>query len=257
MDVDAYGIVRIDAEEVRSGAKASFTVDPSSQKRLTSDDIERHIQYVQSYADFAAESIYDRKPSDPLYMLDGQTENVIHNFCGESVTSFDAKVDIPLLSKLKDVQSTKTMIEELLKLQFEDGSFTLNKDLADILHINLDTFNDLERYLYEQGFNSLALNIRNEILRLIGTGVILLWLVLQTGASQQNTFGFLFNSELIKVDLSNYSPANMSKQIDKAIKFYKLASQRNNVYCRQLELNVSSWDMFIQRILIGIDRDNN
>ncbi|CAF4643940.1 unnamed protein product [Rotaria sp. Silwood1] len=201
--------------------------------------------------------IYDRKPSNPLYMLDGQTENVIHNFCGESVTSFDAKVDIPLLSKLKDVQSTKTMIEELLKLQFEDGSFTLNKDLADILHINLDTFNDLERYLYEQGFNSLALNIRNEILRLIGTGVILLWLVLQTGASQQNTFGFLFNSDLIKVDLSNYLPANMSKQIDKAIKFYQLASQRNNVYCRQLELNVSSWDMFIQRILIGIDRDNN
>ncbi|CAF4253447.1 unnamed protein product [Rotaria sp. Silwood2] len=65
-------------------------------------------------------------------------------------------VDAPLLSKLKDIRSTKTMIEELIKLQSQDGSFTLNKDLADVLHINLDTFNGLERYLYEQGFNSLG-----------------------------------------------------------------------------------------------------
>ncbi|CAF2642577.1 unnamed protein product [Rotaria sp. Silwood2] len=166
-------------------------------------------------------------------------------------------VDASLLSKLKDIRSTKTMIEELIKLQSEDGSFTLNKDLADVLHINLDIFNGLERYLYEQGFNSLAVNIRNDILCLVGTGVILLWLVLQTEASQQNTFDFLFNSEQIKVRLCNYLPANISEQIGKAIKFYQLACQRNSIYCRQLELSVPSWDMFIQRILIGTDHSNN
>ncbi|CAF4098307.1 unnamed protein product, partial [Rotaria sp. Silwood2] len=119
MDIDANGILRVDAEEARSGAKASCTIDP----RFTKDEIERHIQNVESDADFAAKS--------------------------------SQNVDAPLLSKLKDIRSTKTMIEELIKLQSQDGSFTLNKDLADVLHINLDTFNGLERYLYEQGFNSL------------------------------------------------------------------------------------------------------
>jgi hypothetical protein len=32
----------------------------------------------------------------------------------------------------------------------------LNKDLANIFHINVDTFNGLEQYLREQGFNSLG-----------------------------------------------------------------------------------------------------
>ncbi|CAF3715227.1 unnamed protein product [Rotaria sp. Silwood1] len=99
----------------------------------------------------------------------------------------------PLLSKLKDVRSSATMIEELFKLQSKDGSFTLNKDLADVFQIDVGTFNGLENYLREQ-----ALNIRNEILCLIGTGVILIWLTLQTLVSQQSTFQFLFDIEQMK-----------------------------------------------------------
>ena len=92
----------------------------------------------------------------------------------------------------------------------------LNKDLADILHLTVDTFNGVEQYLREQGFDSLgkivwfitetwtliflALNVQNEIVRLIGTGVILLWLVLQMQDLQQNTCQFLFNIEQIKVN---------------------------------------------------------
>ncbi|CAF4012617.1 unnamed protein product [Rotaria sp. Silwood2] len=105
MDIDANGILRVDAEEARSGAKASFTVTPNGQQRLTRDDIERHITYVNSDPSFAAKSLYDRNSNDPLYM---------------------------------------------------DGSFTLNKDLADVFHIDFDTFNGLENYLREQGFNSLG-----------------------------------------------------------------------------------------------------
>ncbi|CAF4485808.1 unnamed protein product, partial [Rotaria sp. Silwood2] len=171
IEIDANGIHRVDAQEARSGVKASFTIAPS---RLTKDQIERHITYVQSDADFAAKSVYDRQANDPLYLLDGQTEVVMHNFSGELIASSNQTTSTPLLSKLNDVQSTPAMIEELIKLQSEDGSFTLNKDLADVLHINPDIFNGLEHYLREQGFNSLALNIRNEILRLIGTGVILM-----------------------------------------------------------------------------------
>jgi hypothetical protein len=49
----------------------------------------------------------------------------------------------------------------------------------------------------------------------------------------------------------------MSEQINKAIEFYQQISQRNGIYCKQLELSDSSWDMFIQRIVIGIDHFNN
>ncbi|CAF4318613.1 unnamed protein product, partial [Rotaria sp. Silwood2] len=254
IEIDANGIHRVDAQEARSGVKASFTIAPS---RLTKDQIERHITYVQSDADFAAKSVYDRQANDPLYLLDGQTEVVMHNFSGELIASSNQTTSTPLLSKLNDVQSTPAMIEELIKLQSEDGSFTLNKDLADVLHINPDIFNGLEHYLREQGFNSLALNIRNEILRLIGTGVILMWLVLQTQPSQQNKIQFLFIIEQIKVHLCNHLPANINEQMDKAIKFYQQTSQRIGIYCGQLELHDSSWDMFIQRIIIGNDHVNN
>lgn len=40
----------------------------------------------------------------------------------------------------------------------------------------------------------------------------------------------------------------MIEQINKAIEFYQRTSQRNNIYCKQLELIDSSWNMFIQRI---------
>ncbi|CAF1000231.1 unnamed protein product [Rotaria sordida] len=252
MDLDANGILHVDAEEARSAAKASFTFTPNNQQGLTADDIARHITYVNSDPSFTAKSVYNRIPNDPLYMLDGQTESIMHNFSGEPITSRGQTTSTPLFSKLKDVRSTTTMIEELFNLQSKDGSFTLNKDLADVFHIDFDIFHGLENYLRKQ-----ALNIRNDILRLIGTGVILIWLVLQTQASQQNTFQFLFNIEQIKVHLCSHLPANMSEQINKAIEFYQQTNQRNGIYCTQLELSDSSWNMFIQRILIGIDPVDN
>ncbi len=71
MDIDANGILRVDAEEARSGAKASFTIvsDQQSPKicqifyimiynylGLTKDDIEQHIAYVTSDENFRAKS---------------------------------------------------------------------------------------------------------------------------------------------------------------------------------------------------------
>ncbi|CAF2842770.1 unnamed protein product [Rotaria sp. Silwood2] len=83
---------------------------------------------------------------------------------------------------------------------YMNDSFILNKDLADVLHIDFDIFNSLENYLCKQGFNSLALNVRNDIVYLIGTGVILIWLVLQTKSTQQNTFQFLFDIKQVQVN---------------------------------------------------------
>ena len=60
-----------------------------------------------------------------------------------------------------------------------------------------------------------------------------------------------------KVYLWNHIPANMSEQINKAIKFYQQTSHRNGIYCQQLELHDSSWDMFIQRLVIGTNHVNN
>ncbi|CAF3317195.1 unnamed protein product [Rotaria socialis] len=256
MEIDANGIIRVDAEEARSGAKASITINPGDLARSSVDDIEQHITYVESDANFRAKSVYDRKPEDPLYTLDGQTETVIHNFSGELATTLGKTIDDTLLGKLKDVQSTKTMIEEVMQLQFEDGSFILNKELADVFHIDFEIFNGLEHYLREQGFNSLALNVRNELLRLIGTGVILLWLVLKTQSLQQNMFEMLTSIEQIEINLYNYLPASMHGKIKQAIEFYQQTGQRNGIYCRQLELKDSSWHPFIQHLLVGIDRTN-
>ncbi|CAF4976271.1 unnamed protein product, partial [Rotaria socialis] len=175
----------------------------------------------------------------------------------ELITSFGQTIGAPLLIQLKNVRFSKTLTEELIKIQSEDGSFTLNKDLADILHVNVDIFDGLEQYLRALGFNSLALNTQNEILRLIGTGVILFWLALQMQDSPQNTCPFLFNIEQIKAFLCNHLSANTSEKLDKAIGFYQQISQRNRIYCKQLELSDSSWDMFIQRIVIGIDHGDN
>lgn len=71
-------------------------------------------------------------------------------------------------------------------------------------------------------FILLALNIQDEILRLIGTGIIL-----QIQSLQHN----------------------VNEHMNKAIEFYSQTSQRHSIYCKQLELADSSWDMFIQRIL--------
>ncbi len=76
----------------------------------TRDDIEQHLKYVESDANFA---VCDRKPNDPLYLvrivsschsfifhffvfyqLGGQIETVIHNFSGESLLLFERYIAI-------------------------------------------------------------------------------------------------------------------------------------------------------------------
>jgi hypothetical protein len=43
---------------------------------------------------------------------------------------------------------------ELKRIQSKDGSFDLNQDLADLLGIDINNFDELKKYLYKQGFNS-------------------------------------------------------------------------------------------------------
>ncbi|CAF4829826.1 unnamed protein product, partial [Rotaria sp. Silwood1] len=156
MDIDANGMLRVDAEESRSDAKASISLNANAQMKLSTDDIKQHLTYAQNDPNFAAKSIHDHKPDDPLYMLDGQIETMKHHLSVELVSSFERITSTSLLGKLKEIRFTQVMIEELFHLQSEDGSFMLNKDLADVLHTDISIFNDLENYLGEQGFNSLG-----------------------------------------------------------------------------------------------------
>ncbi|CAF1112265.1 unnamed protein product [Adineta ricciae] len=261
MDIDANGILRIDAEEELSGVKATYTVYNSSEKRLSSDDIQRHLIFVGGQTDAAAKSVYDRTPDDPLCQLGGQVQVMQHNFSGEfaDTNPLDQTTDISLLRKLKDVCSTSTIINELMILQFEDGSFILNKQLADVFHLDCAVFQSLEHYLAERGFKSLALNLQNEILRLIGTGLILLWLVHQTQVSHSNSLEFSFSIEQIKIHLCTNYPSDIHEQILKAIDFYQRISQQHGIYCQQLELEGSSWNMFVQYLFFadGLHKTNN
>ena len=96
------------------------------------------------------------------------------------------------------------------------------------------------------------MNIQTNILRLIGTGVILFWLALQMQVSQGNTQQFTFYSFPF-----TYLPTNIKEQIQRAMKFYQRTSQQNGIYCQQLELNGSSWDMFIQGLITSVDDVKN
>jgi hypothetical protein len=49
---------------------------------------------------------------------------------------------------------TSTIINELKRIQLTDGSFDLNQDLANLLSIDINTFEELKKYLCKQGFNS-------------------------------------------------------------------------------------------------------
>jgi molecular chaperone DnaK (HSP70) len=45
MDIDANGILRVHAEETRSGAKASFTIEPCQPSSIISQMIDIIIKY--------------------------------------------------------------------------------------------------------------------------------------------------------------------------------------------------------------------
>lgn len=66
-----------------------------------------------------------------------------------------------------------------------------------------------------------------------------------------------YSLSIAKVSLWKHLSADMSEQINRAIKFYQQTSQRHSIYCKQLELSDSSWGMFIQRIALGVDHTNN
>jgi hypothetical protein len=87
----------------------------------------------------------------------------------------------------------------LKRIQLSDGSFDLNQDLANLLSINLNNFDELKKYLSKQGFNSFALNIQNEIIHLIATGIILIELFFQVPTSERKTLLVPFNREQIRV----------------------------------------------------------
>jgi len=112
---------------------------------------------------------------------------------------------------------TSTVINELKRIQLTDGSFDLNQDLANLLSIDINTFEEFKKYLCKQGFNSfgktnffslinksyvcfyLALNIQNEIIHLIATGIILIELLYQVPVSERKTFIVPFDHEQIRV----------------------------------------------------------
>jgi hypothetical protein len=62
--------------------------------------------------------------------------------------------DFSAFGKLTNIDLTSTTINEIKRIQFTDGSFDLNEDLANLLSINIGHFDELKKYLSKQGFNS-------------------------------------------------------------------------------------------------------
>ncbi|CAF4031572.1 unnamed protein product [Rotaria sp. Silwood2] len=249
MDIDANGLLQIEAEESRSGAKTKLTIDPKNLNPLNKNDIYQHLAYVESNPDFRALRVDDRRPNDSLYMLKGETTNAKVSFTGESgiFNGFST------FNKLKPIDLTSTKINELKRIQLINGAFDLNQDFADLLSFNIKDFDELKIYLNKQGFNSFALNIQHDIIHLISTGIILLVLLFQVPVSDRNIFLVLFDSEQIRLILHRHLPKILLENIDKAINIYERKRLQYGIYCEQLELNYSTWEKFIQHSIFQMN----
>lgn len=123
--------------------------------------------------------------------------------------------DFPTIQILEKFDLTSTMINKLKSIQLSDGSFDLNLDLANLFSINTTDIDTLKNYLIKQGLNSfgkeiwyitewsnshrLALNIQNEILRLIATGIVLMKLFFQIPKDERGTYLVPFDHQSIRV----------------------------------------------------------
>ncbi|CAF3234078.1 unnamed protein product [Rotaria socialis] len=248
MNIDCNGLLEIETEERRSGAKTKFTID---QQNYTVDKkyIEQHLSYVESNPNFHAFCVYDRYPKDSLYMLKGPTINAKINFTSES----QIYKGFTLFEKMKQIDLTTLMMNELKRIQLVDGSFDLNQDLADLLSLNMKDFDELKMYLNKQGFNSFALNTQTDIIRLIATGIMLLEFLLQVPVSERNASLVPFDSKQIQLIFHRHLSQALLENIDKMIHFYEQKRLSYDIYCAQLELKYSSWEKFIQYALFHID----
>ncbi len=149
--------------------------------------------------------------------MKGETENAKINF----TSPIEISEGRPTFKEFEHIQLTSIKINELKRIRSTDGSFDLNQDLADLLSIDIQNFEALKEYFCKQGFNSfgkinffyspnskfcfhLALNIRNEIIRLIATGIILMELFFQVPVSERKTYLIPFDRERIRVRKSNF-----------------------------------------------------
>lgn len=148
------------------------------------------------------------------FQLKGETENAKINFTDPVSISND----LPRFDRSKNLDLLTATINELKRIQLADGSFNLNQDLANLLAVDINDFEALKTHFSKQGFNSfgktlsssvkqpnnqlhlhLALNIQNEIIRLIATGIILMKLFFQIPVEERKTYLVPFDHEYIRV----------------------------------------------------------
>ncbi|CAF1951019.1 unnamed protein product [Rotaria magnacalcarata] len=153
-------------------------------------------------------------------ILKGATNNAKINFTSES----QIYKDFTIFDKMKQIDLTTLMMNELKRIQLVDGSFDLNQDLADLLSLSVKDFD-------KQGFNSFV----------------------PVPVSERNELLVPFDSKQIQLIFHRHLPKALLENLDKMIHFYEQKRLSNDIYCAQLELKYSSWEKFIQYALFHID----
>ncbi|CAF1125233.1 unnamed protein product, partial [Didymodactylos carnosus] len=224
MDIDANGILNVTAEEQASRVKKSIAIT-DDKGRLTRDFIEQHVRFV------------------------------------ESLPSADHDSSTPLLDQMHRRMMTAELIDSIFQLQNDDGSFSFTKDLQAIFN-NID-FGIVQQHLTEQGLNSFAEKIRNEINDLICTTVIVIYIISQSELSLTLTFPLDIHSirnlvEQIKNNGKKIDPImeNYRREYGMAFDYVLKMRDKNSMYCTQLELG-STWELYIQKTLLGLDNSGD
>ncbi|UJR16362.1 hypothetical protein I4U23_003265 [Adineta vaga] len=230
MDV-ANSFLQVNAEEPRSGAKAMIKISASDYS-LSATEIERHITYVESDPNYRAVDFNDAQKNNRQYKLKGDTESTAIRFTG----NIESSNDVFNFDRPKTIQLISTTLNEIKKIQLPNGSFDINEDFTKLFSIPMKNFDELKKYLCSQGFNSFALNVQQDIIHLIATGIVLLQLLLQVPVSDRKGY-------LVPFD----------KNVNKAIDFYEQKRLRCGIYCEQLELKYSSWEKLIQYGIFQIE----
>ncbi|CAF0728333.1 unnamed protein product [Didymodactylos carnosus] len=166
-------------------------------------------------------------------------------------SEYSLRRDDALLSHMKDIPLTDSLVDNIFRLQNDDGSFTFSNDLQKIFNVNLK---DVEENL--NGLDSLSEEKRKEIINLIFTAAILFYFLYHSQKTQfpielQAIKDFIekARNELETFSLKDDPSIQLYVQKgEKAVNYVIQMRDRHAEECKKLH-QFSTWEAYVQHLM--------